>query len=633
VGTASTGHRSDVNGGGRSGGLALAVGALGVVFGDIGTSPLYAMKSVLGEAGTIDRQSVYGLTSTVVWALLLVVTALYVGLLLRVDNEGEGGLLALLALLRRTTQGRRAAVIAVFVGMIGAATFLGDSVITPAITVLSASEGLTQASTSLHVVVLPAALLIIAGVFVLQRVGTGRIGRFYGPIMVVWFGVLAAGGLGSVLRDPGVFAVLSPHWAVLFAIHDPVRFFVALGSVILAVTGAEALYADLGHFGRPAITRSWLLLVLPALLVSYLGEAAEVVRDPSAAGNPFYAVVPSWATIPVLVIATAATIIASEAVIAGAFTVLHQAGGLGLLPVLRTRHTSSQRAGQIYLPAANWALAGVVLAVVLGFRSSERLAAAYGLAVSVTILTTVSLYVALSRARRSRWHQVAGALFWLVMLAFFAAAVPKLISGGWLPVLIGVAVFVTMWSWRSGQERISVARRDEERRVDDLVAELAEHDVERMRGDGVFLTYDPKIAPMALRTMLELGPVLPSRVVLLSWHVEDTPTAHAHETRERVDDLGCGVLVVDVTLGYRERLDVIAVLDRVRRDDDRLDGLHPDKARYFVSDPLPQLERRSPMPRWRQRIYLLLDRLATDRVEQLELPRDRTITVGRELRL
>ena len=617
----------------QEGRVALTVGALGVVFGDIGTSPLYAMKAVLGEGNQLDKATVYGLTSTVIWALLLVVTGLYVGLLLRVDNDGEGGLLALLALLRRTTRGTRVAVVAVFVGMVGAATFLGDSIITPAITVLSAAEGLTVADKSLEPIVLPVALVILVGVFVLQRVGSGVIGKLYGPVMVVWFLVLAATGVGSLVRDPGALVAISPQWAVELFLHDPLTAFVALGAVVLAVTGAEALYADLGHFGRGAITRAWLLLVLPALVIAYLGEAGEVLRDPGSKGQPFYAVVPSWATIPVLVIATAATIIASEAVIAGGFTVLHQAGGLGVLPSLRTRHTSSAQPGQIYIPSANWAFGAAVLAVVVGFRSSDKLASAYGLAVSVTILVTVSLYVTLAHSRHQRLGRATGVVAWVMMLAFLGAAVPKVVSGGWLPLTVGVVLFVVMWTWWRGQHRIRVARRREELRADELVADLRERDLDRIPGDAVFLTYDREVAPLALRTILELGRVLPERVVMLSWQVEDTPISPAHEDAIRVEDLGAGVLSVDVTLGYRDRLDVVQVVAGACRQDERLEGLDPEHAYFFLSDPNPRLERDSPMPRWQQRIYLLLDRLATDRVDQLALPRDRTITLGRELRL
>lgn len=621
----------------QTAGLAGIVGALGVVFGDIGTSPLYAMRAVLGEGEHLNRDTVYGLTSLVIWSLLIVVTGLYVGLLMRVDNEGEGGLLALFGLLRRAGTGRRLTVAATFVAMLGAAMFLGDSIITPAISVLSAAEGLKIASPSLGGIVLPVALTILAGVFVLQRVGSGAIGRLYGPVMVVWFTLLAVTGAVSLARDPGTLAALSPSEAVLFAAKDPLTAFVALGSVVLVVTGAEALYADLGHFGRSAITRAWLGLVLPALVVAYLGEAAEVLRDPSSAGDPFYGVVPSWATVPVLVVATAATVIASEAVIAGGFTVLHQAGGLGFFPFLQTRHTSAEEAGQIYLPAANWSLGAAVLAVVLVFRSSERLASAYGLAVSLTILTTVTLYVTLTIVRdHARVRAAAGALSGAVVACFFAAAIPKFVSGGWLPTLIGGVLFVVMWTWWSGRARLRHARRRVELSPAAFVRELQSAGPVRVPGAGIFLTEDADIAPLALRTVLELGHLLPEQVLILSWQVADTPTARAHESRVHVGEFGQpydGVVSVDVTLGYQERLDAVTVLRQVASQNDELAGIDPRTAYYFVSSPHPQLSRRSPMALWRQRLFLLLDELSTDRITQLRLPRDRTVIVGREVPL
>lgn len=618
-------------------GLAAMVGALGVVFGDIGTSPLYAMRAVLGEGGDLRRDTVLGLSSMMIWSLLLIVTGLYVGLLMRVDNEGEGGLLALFGLLRRAGVGGRLAVAATFVAMVGAAMFLGDSVITPAISVLSAAEGLEVASPSLSSIVLPVALTILGGVFVLQKSGSGVIGRLYGPVMVVWFLLLGVTGIASLARDPGALGALSPQHAMVFAAQHPLTAFVALGSVVLAVTGAEALYADLGHFGRAAITRAWLGLVLPALILAYLGETAQVLRDPSSATDPFYGVVPSWATIPVLVVATAATVIASEAVIAGAFTVLHQAGGLGLFPYLRTRHTSAEEAGRIYIPAANWTLAAAVLLVVLLFRSSERLGAAYGLAVSLTILTTTTLFVALVLVREhARLRAAAGLLLGSVVALFFAAAIPKFVSGAWLPVLIGGGLFVVMWTWWSGHARLVRARREVELSPSDFVRDLQRAQPERIPGAGVFLTDDAETAPLALQTMLELGHLLPERVLILSWQVSDTPTARAHENRLRVGEFAQskdGVVSVDVTLGYRERLEVVAVLDELTAKSDELGDIDPQTAYYFVSLPHPRLNRASPIARWRQRLFLVLDALSTDRVTQLRLPRERTITVGRELNL
>ncbi|MGZ4744770.1 MAG: KUP/HAK/KT family potassium transporter, partial [Oryzihumus sp.] len=384
----------------------------------------------------------------------------------------------------------------------------------------------------------------------------------------------------------------------------------------------------------------WLCVVLPALVLAYLGETAEVLAHPGAAADPFYAVVPGWATIPVLVVATLATIIASEAVIAGAFTVLHQAGGLGLFPFLRTRHTSPDEGGQIFVPAANWALAVAVLGVVALFRSSDRLSAAYGVAVSVTILITVTLYLVLDRVRHGRVtvKQVAGAAMFLVMLAFVAASVPKLRSGGWLPAGIGAVLFVVMTTWWSGQRRLRAAESQQECSGADLLQEVGRDDhLHRTPGSAVFLTEDSRVAPLALRTVVDRQHVLPRRVILLSWRVEDKPEAPAHEAAIRTTRFGAqgaGMTGVDVALGYRDRLDVAHVLDAARRKDpDALEGVEPDSIVYYVSDARPRLSRHGGMARWRQRLFLLLHRLATDRVDQLALPRHRTIVVGRELDL
>jgi KUP system potassium uptake protein len=625
----------------RPTGLLAMVGALGVVFGDIGTSPLYAVRTILSDSGQhVDTALVYGMTSTVIWSLVIVVTVLYVGLLLGTDNEGEGGLLALLGLLRRSRTKGRTMALATGIAMVGAAMFLGDSVITPAISVLSASEGLKVASPSLGPAVLPIALAILVGVFVLQRVGSGRIGAVYGPVMVVWFAVLLAGGIGSLVQGPAPFQALSPIWAVRYFLDDPGKAFLSLGSVILVVTGAEALYADLGHFGRRVITRSWLFMVLPALVVGYLGEGAALLRDPSAASEPFYAVIPGWATIPVVVLATLATVIASEAVIAGAFTVLHQAGGLTLFPFLRTRHTSDEEGGRIYLPAANWALGAAVLLVVCGFRSSASLALTYGVAVSATILTTVTLFLLLQRggSRTARFKQVVSGACLLVMVAFFAATVPKIVEGGWAPVGIGAVLAVVMWTWRNGQRQLAAARAEAEEPPQELVRELVDgQDLHRTPHTAVFLTDDKEVSPFALRTIVETADVLPARVVLLSWHVEDTPTASAHETTVEVDtfdDCLEGMLGVEVTLGYQERLSVQHVLETASEaEPERLGDLDLDEASYFVSDSIPALTKGGALPIWQQRLFLLLDRLATDRVEHLELPRDRTLVIGREFTL
>jgi KUP system potassium uptake protein len=619
---------------------AVALGALGVVFGDIGTSPLYALHSILHESGSTSRDDVYGVTSLVVWALVAVVGVLHVAVLLTADNDGEGGVLALASLLRRGMSAGRLRTAVTVAAMVGAALFLGDSILTPAISVLSASEGLEVASPSLSHLVVPLAVVILLGVFLLQRVGSGRIGVAYGPVMIGWFLVLGVSGLASLLQSPQTLQALSPTWGVSFLAHHPGPGFLTLGAIVLVVTGAEALYTDLGHFGRRAIATAWWTLVFPALVLAYLGEAAAVVRDPSSAGNPFYGVVPSWATVPVLVLATCATVIASEAVIAGAFTVLHQAAGLGFFPDLRTVHTSGRHPGQIYQPAANWSLAAAVLVVVAAFRSSQRLANAYGVTVSATVVLTVVLYLAWSvrQSPRPVVRLTLAAVTGLAAAVLFAATLPKLVAGGWVPAAIGAVLFVLMHTWWSGQARVAARLRDEELTAGELVRTVAtSDDLHRVDGHAVFLTHDSNVAPLALRAMVDTTRVLPEHVLLLSWEIDDAPSASAHETAVRVRDL-CGedwdVVGVSVVLGYRERLDVGHILrDAIEQEPDRLSALDPDRTIFVVSELNLGSSRHAGWARWRQRLFLAMNRLARDRADQLSLPRERTVVIGRELEL
>ncbi|HEX3931088.1 MAG TPA: KUP/HAK/KT family potassium transporter [Nocardioides sp.] len=627
---------------GGQGSLALvAMGALGVVFGDIGTSPLYALRAVLHDSQATSRSEVYGVTSLVVWALVSVVGLLHVEVLLSADNRGEGGVLALASLLRRGVRRGRLRTTVSVVAMIGAALFLGDSILTPAISVLSASEGLEVAAPSMSRLVVPLALAILCGVFLLQPVGSGRIGVGYGPVMLLWFAVLGVGGLVSLVQTPAVLTALSPTWGAGFLAEHPGTGFVTLGAVVLAVTGAEALYTDLGHFGRRAIATAWWTVVFPALVLAYLGEAAAVLRDPSTAGNPFYGVVPSWATVPVLVLGTLATVIASEAVIAGAFTVLHQAGGLDFFPDLRTIHTSRRHPGQIYQPAANWTLGAAVLLLVVAFRSSDRLANAYGVTVSATVVLTVVLYVVWALRQRPRpWARIGvGTASGLVAALLFAGTLPKLVVGGWVPAAIGAVLFVLMHTWWTGQGRVAARLRDEELTAEELVEAVQEDaaHVRHLEGHAVFLTHDPAMSPLALRSLLDIAGLVPEHVVLLSWEVDDAPSAPPEESSVTVRSLGddsWDVTGVSVVLGYADRLDVTHILeDAVEAEPDLLSSLEPAEAVFIVSRLDLGSSRRAPWARWRQRVFLAMNRLARDKADQLSLPRARTIVIGRELRL
>lgn len=617
------------------------VGALGVVFGDIGTSPLYAASAVVataqGAGVGIDRTFVFGMTSTILWSLTLVVSVLYVRLFLRADNEGEGGLLALLGLLRRRLGGHRAATAFTVLGMLGAAMFLGDSVITPAISVLSAVEGLEVVEPSLARLVVPLALVILAGLFLVERFGTGTIGRLFGPVMVVWFAVIAACGVRGVVETPQILQSVSPHWVVLFFLDHPGPAFLSLGAVVLAVTGAEALYADLGHFGRRAIARAWACVVFPALALSYLGQAGHMLEAPVAATNPFYSLVPDPVKVPVVVLATAATIIASQSVISGAFSVIHQGGRLGVLPPLRTVHTSVANSRQIYLPAVNALLACTVLLIVVTFRSSAALASAYGIAVTLTISITTVVYLAYrwsAHRRLTAGAVVAGAIL-LVVLVFLVANLAKVGSGGWLPLTIGALVFVLMTTWWTGQRHVNRGRLALEttvQRVEDVLE--AHGSVTRTPGTAVFLSRHAGIVPLALRSMVEQNHALARHVILVSWTTTDRPLVPAPE-RFEVAALGDeGVVQVRATYGFRERPHILALLDAVKSAaPDVLRGVDLAAATYFVSLSVPQYSTTSAMPRWSQRLFLGLFRLVPDPVETLDLPRKRTIVIGRDIPL
>lgn len=630
--------------------MLLMLGAIGVVFGDIGTSPIYAMSSVLA---IVDKsgvppgpQLIYGLTSTIIWTMVLIVSLLYVRLLLHADNDGEGGLLALLGLLRRTGSSVRSAVVLTAIATVGAAMFLGDSVITPAISVLSATEGLELTSPGLKAAVVPLAVGVLVVLFLAQRYGTARIGRSFGPVMIVWFAVLTVLGLVAVAREPSVLQALSPHWVVRYFVSEPLAAFLSLGGVVLAVTGAEALYADLGHLGRRPIAQAWTFVVLPALVVNYLGQAAIVVHDPSVSGAPFFSLVPSWARLAVVVLATLATIIASQAVISGAFTVVQQASRLGLLPTLRISHTSDEHVGQIYVPVANWLLGVAVLTLVLTFRSSASLASAYGLAVTVTITVTTTMYLVLRgrQDRRPGWRyrvqpgRIAAALVLGVVLVLLAANVPKIVTGGWLPVGLAGVLIVVMTTWAAGRHRVDASRRAQETPLLDLLGQVnAPHSlVSRVPGGAVFFARNPDAAPIALSTMIELNHSLQRTVLLLTLETEDRPRV-PDDDRFVVDSLGDehdGICHVQATYGFSEHPDLASlVLAAVDLAGGELDGLDPATAMFFVSHPVVVFDPGSSMMRWRQRLFLGLDRMTPDAVDLFDLPSGRTVVIGRQITL
>jgi KUP system potassium uptake protein len=614
------------------------LGALGVVFGDIGTSPLYALQAVFSSELQVlrpDRASVYGVISLVFWTVTLVVSVKYVAFIMRADNKGEGGIMALIGLVRTASLRSPGALRAlVALGMLGAALFYGDSTITPAISVLSAVEGIKIADPGISSLVVPISLAVLALLFAGQRFGTGTVGRLFGPVMSVWFAVIALLGLREVVEHPEVLEALSPSFALAFFADHPGVAFLALASVVLTVTGAEALYADLGHFGRPPIRRAWFLIVFPALTLNYLGQGSLVLHDPSAVSSPFFLLVPDWAVMPMVVLATAATVIASQAVISGAFSITHQAVQLGFLPRMTVRHTSAVRAGQIYVPSVNWILFVVVVGLVLGFRSSQHLSSAYGIAVTGTMAITTVLYLCVLRAlwHRPLWQIAAlGTLFLTVDLALFGASLTKLTHGGWFPLGAALLVFTILRTWEKGHEILVRNRAAQEGPLDAFVQELrtAGTPVTRVPGTAVFLNADRATTPLALRANLEYNHVLHRTVLILSLRSLNIPHVPDAE-RVTVDDLGYGddgITHLTARFGFRDQHDLPGTLALATQH-----GLErPVEVRdasYFVTRVSIERTRAPGMAGWRKRLFVALARNQSSPTNYLGVPERRTVTMG-----
>jgi KUP system potassium uptake protein len=626
----------------RIAGVGVTVAALGVVYGDIGTSPLYALQTVFSiDHGAVRASAVdvYGVVSLVFWSITLVVSVKYVTFILRADNDGEGGVMALAALVRRAvgTASPRRALIVMAIGVFGASLFYGDSVITPAISVLSAVEGLKVAAPSLSHLVLPVAVVILAVLFATQRWGTTRIGSLFGPVMLVWFLTLAAAGLREVIAHPGILRGLSPSYAIAFVADRPYTAFIALGAVVLAITGAEALYADLGHFGPRPIRRAWFAVVFPALTLNYLAQGALILRNPGSRVNPFFLLLPQWAQIPMVVLATAATVIASQAVITGAFSVSRQAVRLGFLPHLRIRHTSRHDIGQVYVPAVNWALFASVLTIMLGFGSSTRLATAYGVAVTGTFLITTALFLVLARLvwNWAVWRLlVAGVVFGTAEISYFAANLTKITHGGWLPLLIAVVIFTVMMTWQRGRELITVRRTELEGTLHDFIATLPNQNLHRVPGTAVFPHAGEDTAPLALRVNVEHNHVLHEQVVIISAWTANVPHI-PWQQRMRVDhlgDRGDEVIHIAVDFGFQDQADIPEALRRANTD--ILGGiLQPDSASYFLSRITLHRTRQPGMRTWRKQLFIVLAHNAASQADSLCLPQERTVIMGSDLDL
>ena len=619
--------------------LAVVVGALGVVFGDIGTSPIYTLQTVFSPADPhpvpISQQNVYGVVSLIFWSVMIIVTVTYVLLAMRADNDGEGGIMALITLLRRpgVRLGRIAGVLA-GLGIFGAALFFGDSMITPAISVLSAVEGIKVVEPSLDELVVPITAVIIVWLFLVQRRGTAAVGRLFGPIMIVWFVTIGAAGIGGVARQPEILKALSPTYAIGFlAGHFGIAFF-ALAAVVLSVTGAEALYADMGHFGRKSITRAWLALVLPACMLSYFGQGALVLQDEANLSSPFFLLLPGWGRLPMVFLATAATVIAAQAVITGAYSVASQAAQLGYLPRLRVQHTSESTIGQIYVPWINWLLMISVLTLVFAFRSSAALAYAYGMAVTgtITITTLLFFFVARSKWGTPVWLLVCGATALLsIDLLFVAANLTKLVQGAWLPLLIGLTAFAVMTTWQRGRAIVTAERNQREGSLREFIEDLRDNRsaIVTVPGTAVFLNRGKETAPLAMRANVEHNHVRHQHVLIIAIQTEPVPRVPAAE-RIVSDDLGYaddGISHVTVRCGYIETPNLPDVLNAL--DPDRTEGrLDLDHASYFLSKIELRAGDSPTMAMWRKRLFIATSHITADAAEHFGLPRDRTVIMG-----
>jgi KUP system potassium uptake protein len=625
---------------------ALELGALGVVFGDIGTSPLYTVQTVFSPSDPhrvhVSSGNVYGVISLIFWAVVLVVTVTYVLLVMRADNDGEGGIMALITLIRRHSMPsrRRTALVLSALGIFGASLFFGDSMITPAISVLSAIEGVQVVDPSVSALVLPLTATVLILLFLLQRLGSGAVGRLFGPVMALWFAVIAAWGIHGIAGDPSILKALSPTYAGAFLFGHFGTAFFSLAAVVLAVTGAEALYADMGHFGRGPITRAWLFLVFPAVILNYLGQGALVLADPvRAISNPFFLLVPGWGRVPMVILATVATVIASQAVISGAFSVTLQAAQIGYLPRLRIDHTSEQQAGQIYVPWINWALCVAVLALVFTFRTSTALAYAYGVAVTgtITITTLLFFYIARQRWRWPLWRVIPiAALLLTVDGLFFAANLTKLPHGAWLPLAIGILVFTVLTTWQKGRQMVTRQRARDEGSLRDFIDKLhaKRPPLQRVPGTSIFLNRGKETAPLAMRANVEHNHVLHEHVVILA--IQTLPVPHvAAADRLDVDDLGYRddrILHVTARFGYMDAPSVPSLLPLISKD--AWEGpLSAGDISYFLSTIEIRRGNTPGMSRWRKRLFVATARLTADAAEYFQLPRERTVIMGSRIEL
>jgi KUP system potassium uptake protein len=612
----------------------LSIAALGVVFGDIGTSPVYTFRECFNsEHGLpLDAEHVLGVLSMIFWALIIVVAVKYVLLIMRADNLGEGGILALLTLALEAARGERARSFLVLLALGGAALFYGDSMITPAISVLSAVEGIGIATPALSRVVLPLTVAVLLALFLFQKSGTESVGRLFGPVMVLWFAVLGGLGVAQIVQAPRVLGALNPAHAVGIFVAAPAAGFVVLGAVALAITGGEALYADMGHFGRFPIRLAWFAVVLPALVINYFGQGALILGDKAAIENPFFRMAPAWGLFPLVLLSTAATIIASQAVISGAFSLSRQAIQLGLMPALDIFQTSTRERGQIYIPQVNWLLLIAVLSLVLGFQSSSALASAYGFSVTGTMtVTTVLAGTVMRSVWRWQWPTVAVVLVPIITvdLALFGANALKIPSGGWFPLVIGLVVFTIMTTWRTGRRLVLMRLARQAAPLASFLATCEEVPETRVSGTAVFLTTQTENVPATLLRNLKHNKVLHQTVLLVRVLTENIPRV-AGPDRIKARELGGGFWQIEAHFGFAQTPNVPRELGRAEVPELKLDA---SQLSFFVGRTNVKPSARPGMARWRERLYSGLARIATRQTEFFRIPPDRVVELGSEVEI
>ena len=643
---ASQGRQGDVSGRaqgqasgqgrGRVGLFGLVVGAVGVVFGDIGTSPLYTLREAFNPhyGLTANHDTVLGILSLVFWALTVVVTFKYVTIIMRADNEGEGGIMALMALAQRSLKpGSKSVYLVGLLGVFGASLFFGDGVITPAISVLSAVEGLEVVAPQLHDWIVPITVLVLAALFASQRFGTEKVGRVFGPITILWFLSLAALGVLNITHEPEVLKAINPWWAARFFVEHSWGGVFILGAVVLAVTGGEAIYTDMGHFGARPVRLGWYWFVLPSLMLNYLGQGALVLEDPEAIRNPFFIGVPEWGRWPMILLATAATVIASQAVITGGFSVARQAMQLGYIPRMRIKHTSSETIGQIYIPAINWSMAVIVILLVLSFRSSSSLAAAYGISVSMTMLIDTLLLAIVARAlwpKARRWVLPCCVGFFVIDIAFVVANGAKVLQGAWFPLVLGIVLFTMLRTWRRGRQLLRDAVQADGLRLETFISGLMLAPPVRVPGTAIFMTSDPGVVPHAFMHNLKHNKVLHERNLFLTAETLAVPYA-PRDRRLELREIGDDFYKVTVRFGFMETPDVPLALMRAC-DLEGLD-LDPMDTTYFVGRETVVSRRRVGMPVWRDKLFALMHRNAAPANAYFRIPGNRLVELGAQVEI